>query len=41
MPSWEHGAADSQCDRARRLHGLPALTPADWTAEALAVDAAG
>ena len=30
MPSWEHGAPDSQCDRARRSHGLAPLTPADW-----------
>jgi len=29
--SWEFGAASSQCDRARIAHGLPPLTPADWT----------
>lgn len=29
-PSWEHGEASAQCDRARALHGLPPLTPADW-----------
>ncbi|MGN6512984.1 MAG: YkgJ family cysteine cluster protein [Lysobacteraceae bacterium] len=30
LPSWEGGAASPQCDRARRAHGLPVLTPADW-----------
>lgn len=29
--SWEHGSADSHCDRARTRYGLPLLTPADWT----------
>jgi Fe-S-cluster containining protein len=29
--SWESGAASPQCDKARIAHGLPALTPADWT----------
>lgn len=28
--SWESGEASAQCDRARRAHGLPALTPDDW-----------
>ncbi|GAB3387172.1 YkgJ family cysteine cluster protein [Lysobacter fragariae] len=28
--SWEHGAPDRHCDRARTLHGLRALTPEDW-----------
>ena len=28
--SWEHGAADAQCDKARARHGLAPLTPADW-----------
>lgn len=28
--AWEHGEPSPQCDRARALHGLPALTPADW-----------
>lgn len=30
--SWERGAADPHCDRARTRHGLPPLTPADWNA---------
>ena len=30
MPSWENGAADAHCDRARSLHGLPLLRPEDW-----------
>ena len=29
--SWEHGASDPHCDRARARYGLPLLTPADWT----------
>ena len=29
--SWEFGAASAQCDKARLAHGLPALTPGDWT----------
>lgn len=28
--SWEFGAASPQCDQARRAHGLPVLTAADW-----------
>jgi len=28
--SWEHGALDPQCDRARSAHSLAPLTPADW-----------
>ena len=28
--SYEDGAPDAHCDRARAIHGLPALTPADW-----------
>jgi Fe-S-cluster containining protein len=28
--SYEHGVHQSDCDRARAAHGLPALTPADW-----------
>jgi Fe-S-cluster containining protein len=28
--AWEHGEPSPQCDRARALHGLPTLTPADW-----------
>jgi Fe-S-cluster containining protein len=40
MASWEHGEPDPQCDRARRMHGLPVLTVADWTADTLAVEAA-
>lgn len=28
--SHEDGRPDPQCDRARTLHGLPPLTPADW-----------
>lgn len=30
--AWEYGEASPQCDRARAVHGLPPLTPADWTA---------
>jgi Fe-S-cluster containining protein len=30
--AWEHGAASPQCDKARALHGLPPLAPADWSA---------
>ena len=38
MPaSWEFGEAGAQCDKARMAHGLPALTPEDWTG----VDEAG
>lgn len=29
--SFEFGAASAQCDKARIAHGLPVLTPADWT----------
>lgn len=29
--SYEFGARSDQCDRARAGHGLPALTPGDWT----------
>jgi hypothetical protein len=29
-PSWEFGAVSPQCDKARRAHGLPLLTPQDW-----------
>ncbi|WP_461061073.1 YkgJ family cysteine cluster protein [Silanimonas algicola] len=32
--SWEHGAPSPQCDRARARHGLPPLTPADFTSTA-------
>jgi hypothetical protein len=32
MPSWEDGASNPQCDRARHMHGLAPLTPADWRA---------
>lgn len=28
--AWENGQPSPQCDRARALHGLPPLTPADW-----------
>jgi uncharacterized protein len=28
--AWEHGRPSPQCDRARALHGLVPLTPADW-----------
>jgi len=31
QPSWESGAADPHCDRARSRHGLPVLTRGDWT----------
>ena len=30
QPSWESGAANPQCDRARLAHGLPVLTPEVW-----------
>lgn len=29
--SWESGAPSPQCDKARQRHGLPVLTPEDWT----------
>lgn len=32
VASWEHGAPDAQCDRARARHGLAPLTPSDWRA---------
>jgi Fe-S-cluster containining protein len=32
QPAWENGEPSPQCDRARRAHGLPALTPGDWIA---------
>jgi Fe-S-cluster containining protein len=28
--AWEHGEPSPQCDRARAIHGLPALGPGDW-----------
>jgi uncharacterized protein len=28
--SWEFGAPSAQCDKARREHGMPVLTAADW-----------
>src|SRR5690242_7732 len=31
VPAWESGAASEQCDRARRMHGLPALAAEDWS----------
>ena len=31
-PSWEFGRVSAQCDKARLGHGLPLLTPADWSA---------
>lgn len=30
--SWEFGLPSAQCDRARALHGLAPLSPADWLA---------
>lgn len=30
--SWEFGLPSPQCDRARALHGLAPLSPADWLA---------
>jgi Fe-S-cluster containining protein len=30
QPAWEAGQPNPQCERARRMHGLPALTPQDW-----------
>ena len=29
-PSWESGAINPQCDRARLKYGLPVLTLKDW-----------
>ena len=29
--SYEFGQPSRQCDISRQAHGLPALTPADWT----------
>lgn len=29
-PSWEFGVLSPQCDKARRAHDLPLLTPQDW-----------
>jgi len=29
--SWEHGVVSVQCDKARTAHGLPLLTPEDWS----------
>jgi hypothetical protein len=29
--AWEHGEPSPQCDRARAMHGLPPLTPLDFT----------
>lgn len=34
--SWEFGEPSPQCDKARRAHGLPVLTPGDWEAPATA-----
>jgi len=34
--SWEFGEASEKCDRARVAHGLPLLTPADWSGNDLA-----
>ena len=28
--AWEHGQPSPQCDRARAMHGLRPLLPADW-----------
>ena len=33
VPSWESGAPNPQCDRARAAHGLAPLTPANWAAD--------
>lgn len=30
-PSYEDGTPNERCDRARAAHGLPPLTPEDWT----------
>ena len=30
--SWEDGTQSPQCDRARAMHGLAPLAPADWLA---------
>ena len=32
--AWESGEASPQCDRARAMHGLAPLSPADWPARA-------
>ena len=34
QPAWHDGTPSPQCDRARALHGLPALRPEDWAADA-------
>jgi uncharacterized protein len=36
VPSWEHGVASPQCDKARVAHGLVPLTPEDWAARSQA-----
>ncbi len=33
MASYEDGTVSPQCDKARLLHGLAPLTPADWVAQ--------
>lgn len=30
QPAWESGEPSQQCDRARRINGLPPLTREDW-----------
>ncbi|HOZ47855.1 MAG TPA: YkgJ family cysteine cluster protein [Candidatus Hydrogenedentes bacterium] len=30
LPAYENGQPNEDCDKARRAHGLPPLTPADW-----------
>ncbi|WP_348673567.1 YkgJ family cysteine cluster protein [uncultured Abyssibacter sp.] len=33
VPSFEDGQHHARCDEARAVHGLPPLTPADWSEE--------
>ncbi|HSR65084.1 MAG TPA: YkgJ family cysteine cluster protein [Xanthomonadaceae bacterium] len=40
VASWETGAPDAQCDKARMAHGLPVLQPGDWGTAAGATPAA-
>lgn len=36
--AWEQGEPSPQCDRAREAHGLPALLPDSWPAQAACVE---
>jgi Fe-S-cluster containining protein len=41
LPSWELGAPNAQCDKARLGYGLAPLTPADWPAPNASMSVAG